>query len=167
MLEPSIAIICWDFTPPELPGQRRSVCVAHLFPTRNSLKNALGKVDYHINDHNALSGSYCLRQRHHRGAWTSSRSSAQFRTKVHSRAQTRCRPLGLGRPVPLGPTSSAPGYDALPSSDSARTSLTFPYKINTGISQSFAERNSGRPLSQRPLLAVGCLPQLSENCRAR
>src|SRR5467141_3007811 len=28
------------------------------YPNENSSKNAIGKVDYHINDHNALSGSY-------------------------------------------------------------------------------------------------------------
>ncbi|HYL84319.1 MAG TPA: TonB-dependent receptor [Candidatus Angelobacter sp.] len=56
------------------------------FPNVNSSKNALGKVDYHINDHNALSGSYFFGNDTIVGM-DFFELLAQFRTKVHSRAQ--------------------------------------------------------------------------------
>ncbi len=56
------------------------------FPNTNSSKNALGKVDYHISDRNALSGSYFF------GNDTLLAEDApellpEFRTNIHSRAQ--------------------------------------------------------------------------------
>jgi hypothetical protein len=56
------------------------------FPDSDSSKNALGKVDYHLNDHHSLSGSYFF------GNDTISAEDApellpQYGTNIHSRAQ--------------------------------------------------------------------------------
>jgi hypothetical protein len=56
------------------------------FPNVNSSKNAIGKVDYHISDHNTLSGSYFFGNDTIVGM-DFFELLAQFRTKVHSRAQ--------------------------------------------------------------------------------
>jgi Carboxypeptidase regulatory-like domain/TonB dependent receptor len=68
------------------PNSSQSKGVALTFPNVNSSKNTLGKVDYHINDHNALSGSYFFGNDTIVGM-DSTELLAQFRTKVHSRAQ--------------------------------------------------------------------------------
>ncbi|HXY26355.1 MAG TPA: TonB-dependent receptor [Candidatus Acidoferrum sp.] len=68
------------------PNSSQGKGVALTFPNTNSSKNALGKVDYHINDHNALSGSYFFGNDTIVGM-DSNELLAQFRTKVHSRAQ--------------------------------------------------------------------------------
>jgi Carboxypeptidase regulatory-like domain/TonB dependent receptor len=57
------------------------------YPNVNSSKNALGKVDYHISDHNALSGSYFFGNDTITGM-DFNELLAQFRTRVHSRAQS-------------------------------------------------------------------------------
>jgi len=69
------------------PNSSQGKGVALTFPNTNSSKNALGKMDYHVNDHNALSGSYFFGNDTIVGM-DSNELSAQFRTKVHSRAQT-------------------------------------------------------------------------------
>jgi len=59
------------------------------FPTyqnTNSSKNALGKIDYHMNDHHSLSGSYFFGNDALIGEDTPY-TSADFLTHVHSRAQ--------------------------------------------------------------------------------
>jgi hypothetical protein len=101
------------------------------YPNENSSKNAIGKVDYHINDHNALSGSYFFGNDTIVGM-DFFELLAQFRTKVHSRAQT-----------------VAGHWAWTPSSNWANEfrggfthyllqiipdDTTFPYKIDTGIS---------------------------------
>jgi len=68
------------------PNSSQGKAVALTYPNVNSSKNALGKVDYHINDHNALSGSYFFGNDTIVGM-DSNELLAQFRTKVHSRAQ--------------------------------------------------------------------------------
>jgi len=68
------------------PNNSQSKAVALTFPNVNSSKNAIGKVDYHINDHNALSGSYFFGNDTIVGM-DSNELNAQFRTEVHSRAQ--------------------------------------------------------------------------------
>ncbi|HET7209662.1 MAG TPA: TonB-dependent receptor [Terriglobales bacterium] len=68
------------------PNASQGKGVALTFPNANSSKNALGKVDYHINDHNALSGSYFFGNDTIIGM-DSNELLPQFRTKVHSRAQ--------------------------------------------------------------------------------
>jgi hypothetical protein len=68
------------------PNSSQGKGVALTFPNTNSSKNALGKVDYHISDHNALSGSYFFGNDTIVGM-DSTELLAQFRTKVHSRAQ--------------------------------------------------------------------------------
>ena len=68
------------------PNASQGKSVALTFPNTNSSKNALGKVDYHISDHNALSGSYFFGNDTIVGM-DSNELLAQFRTKVHSRAQ--------------------------------------------------------------------------------
>jgi len=69
------------------PNSSQGKGVALNFPNENSSKNTLGKVDYHINDRNALSGSYFFGNDTIIGM-DSNELLAQFRTKVHSRAQT-------------------------------------------------------------------------------
>ena len=113
------------------PNTGQGTFVNLTFPNENSSKNAIGKVDYHINDHNALSGSYFFGNDTIVGM-DFFEVLAQFRTKVHSRAQT-----------------VAAHWAWTPSSTWAnefRGGLThyvlqilpndigFPYKINTGIS---------------------------------
>ena len=69
------------------PNASQGKGVSLNFPNVNSSKNVLGKVDYHINDHNALSGSYFFGNDTIVGM-DSNELLAQFRTNVHSRAQT-------------------------------------------------------------------------------
>jgi len=68
------------------PNSSQGKAVALTYPNTNSSKNALGKVDYHINDHHALSGSYFFGNDTIVGM-DSTELLAQFRTNVHSRAQ--------------------------------------------------------------------------------
>ncbi len=68
------------------PNNSQGKGVALNFPNENSSKNALGKVDYHINDHHALSGSYFFGNDTIVGM-DFNELLPQFRTKVHSRAQ--------------------------------------------------------------------------------
>lgn len=56
------------------------------YPNENSSKNAVGKVDYHLNDKNILSGSYFFGNDTIVGM-DFFELLAQFRTRVHSRAQ--------------------------------------------------------------------------------
>src|SRR5258705_6832159 len=113
------------------PNAGQGTFVSLNFPNENSSKNAIGKVDYHINDHNALSGSYFFGNDTIVGM-DFFELLAQFRTRVHSRAQ------------------SASGHWAWTPSSTWANELrggfthyvlqiipddtTFPYKIDTGIS---------------------------------
>ncbi len=113
------------------PNASQGTFVSLNFPNENSSKNAIGKVDYHINDHNALSGSYFFGNDTIVGM-DFFELLAQFRTKVHSRAQTLA---GHWAWTPSSTWANAfrGGFtqyllQILPDD------LTFPYKINTGIS---------------------------------
>jgi len=68
------------------PNADQGTFVALNYPNVNSSKNAIGKVDYHLNDHNALSGSYFFGNDTIIGM-DFFELLPQFRTKVHSRAQ--------------------------------------------------------------------------------
>jgi hypothetical protein len=68
------------------PNAGQGTFVPLNYPNVNSSKNAIGKVDYHINDHNALSGSYFFGNDTIVGM-DFFELLPQFRTKVHSRAQ--------------------------------------------------------------------------------
>jgi hypothetical protein len=68
------------------PNSSQGKHVTLNFPNVNSSKNALGKVDYHISDHNSLSGSYFFGNDTIIGM-DFNELLAQFRTRVHSRAQ--------------------------------------------------------------------------------
>src|SRR5215471_12697410 len=46
------------YTPANAANTGQGTFVSLNYPNVNSSKNALGKVDYHVSDHNALSGSY-------------------------------------------------------------------------------------------------------------
>ncbi|HEX2663080.1 MAG TPA: TonB-dependent receptor [Candidatus Acidoferrum sp.] len=81
-VNPLSAYLLGFYTPNSSPGKG----VALTFPNTNSSKNALGKVDYHLSDRNALSGSYFFGNDTIVGM-DSNELLAQFRTKVHSRAQ--------------------------------------------------------------------------------
>src|SRR5580693_6584416 len=69
------------------PNASQGTFVTLNFPNENSSKNAIGKVDYHMNDHNSLNGSYFFGNDTIVGM-DFFELLAQFRTKVHSRAQT-------------------------------------------------------------------------------
>jgi hypothetical protein len=56
-------------------------------PNENSSKNAVGKVDYHLSDHNSLNGSYFFGNDTIVGMDFPQEVLPQFRTSVHSRAQ--------------------------------------------------------------------------------
>ncbi|OLB25560.1 MAG: hypothetical protein AUH13_30535 [Acidobacteria bacterium 13_2_20CM_58_27] len=68
------------------PNASQGSFVSLNYPNVNSSKNALGKVDYHISDHNALSGSYFFGNDTIIGM-DFNELLPQFRTRVHSRAQ--------------------------------------------------------------------------------
>jgi hypothetical protein len=126
-VNPLSAYLLGFYTPNS--GQGSFVNLA--FPNENSSKNALGKVDYHINDHNALSGSYFFGNDTIVGM-DFFEVLAQFRTKVHSRAQTVAGHWAW-TPSSTWANEFRGGYthyllQILPDD------LTFPYKINTGIS---------------------------------
>jgi hypothetical protein len=113
------------------PNSGQGSFVNLTFPNENSSKNALGKADYHINDHNALSGSYFFGNDTIVGM-DFFEVLAQFRTKVHSRAQTVAGHWAW-TPSSTWANELRAGFthyllQILPND------LTFPYKINTGIS---------------------------------
>jgi len=68
------------------PNTGQGTFVSLNYPNVNSSKNAIGKVDYHISDHHALSGSYFFGNDTIVGM-DFFELLPQFRTKVHSRAQ--------------------------------------------------------------------------------
>jgi hypothetical protein len=68
------------------PNASQGSLVSLNYPNVNSSKNVLGKVDYHISDHNTLSGSYFFGNDTIIGMDFNELLS-QFRTRVHSRAQ--------------------------------------------------------------------------------
>jgi hypothetical protein len=68
------------------PNTSASKSVQSGFPNTNSSKNALGKVDYHLNDRNSLSGSYFFGNDTLLAEDAPELQSA-FQTNVHSRAQ--------------------------------------------------------------------------------
>ncbi len=115
------------YTPNSGQGSFKSLT----FPNENSSKNAIGKVDYHVNDHNALSGSYFFGNDTIVGM-DFFEVLAQFRTKVHSRAQTVAGHWAW-TPSSTWANELRAGFthyllQILPDD------LTFAYKINTGIS---------------------------------
>src|SRR5580692_9087241 len=113
------------------PNASQGKSVELNFPNVNSSKNALGKVDYHLNDHNALSGSYFFGNDTIVGM-DSNELLAQFRTNVHSRAQTVAAHWAW-TPSSSWANELRGGFthyvlQILPDD------ITFPYKIDTGIS---------------------------------
>ncbi len=101
------------------------------FPNENSSKNAIGKVDYHPSDRNSLSGSYFFGNDTIIGM-DSNELLAQFRTKVHSRAQTVAGHWAW-TPNSTWANEFRGGFthytlQILPGD------LSFPYVIDTGIS---------------------------------
>jgi len=113
------------------PNAGQGTFVNLTFPNENSSKNAIGKIDYHINDHNALSGSYFFGNDTIVGM-DFFELLAQFRTKVHSRAQTVAGHWAW-TPSSTWANEFRGGFthyvlQILPDD------LTFPYKINTGLS---------------------------------
>jgi outer membrane receptor protein involved in Fe transport len=115
------------YTPNSGPG----TFVTLSFPNQNSSKNAIGKVDYHPNDHNSLSGSYFFGNDTIIGM-DSNELLAQFRTSVHSRAQTAAGHWAW--------TPSSTWANELRGGLTHYTlqiipgDISFPYTINTGIS---------------------------------
>src|SRR5216683_242157 len=112
------------------PNNSQGKGVALNFPNENSSKNALGKVDYHINDHHALSGSYFFGNDTIVGM-DFNELLPQFRTKVHSRAQAVSARWAWSPSSALA-NELRGGFthyllQILPDD------LNFAYKINTGI----------------------------------
>jgi len=101
------------------------------FPNDDSSKNALGKVDYHINNHHTLSGSYFFGNDTIIGM-DFFELLAQFRTQVHSRAQAVSGhwawtpSSSLANELRVGFTHYV--LDIIPAD------VGFPYKIDTGLS---------------------------------
>jgi hypothetical protein len=113
------------------PNAGQGTFVPLNYPNVNSSKNAIGKVDYHINDHNALSGSYFFGNDTIVGM-DFFELLPQFRTKVHSRAQDVSAHWAW-TPSSTWANELRGGYthyvlQILPDD------IGFPYKINTGIS---------------------------------
>jgi hypothetical protein len=112
------------------PNSGQGTFVNLNYPNENSSKNALGKVDYHPNDHNSLSGSYFFGNDTIVGM-DFFELLAQFRTKVHSRAQTVAGHWAW-TPSSTWANELRGGLthytlQILPSD------IGFPYKIDTGI----------------------------------
>ena len=112
------------------PNSSQGTQVALNFPNQNSSKNAIGKVDYHLNDHNSLSGSYFFGNDTIIGM-DSNELLAQFRTAVHSRAQTVAAHWAW-TPSSTWANEVRGGFthyvlQIIPSD------ITFPYKIDTGL----------------------------------
>ena len=113
------------------PNSSQGTGVALHFPNVNSSKNAIGKVDYHLNDHHSLSGSYFFGNDTIVGM-DSTELLAQFRTNVHSRAQAASAHWAW--------TPSSTWANELRGGFTHYTlgiipdDITFPYKIDTGIS---------------------------------
>ena len=115
------------YTPNSSPG----TVVTLSYPNVNTSKNALGKVDYHISDHNTLSGSYFFGNDTIIGM-DFNELLAQFRTRVHSRAQAVSGHWAW-TPSSTWANEFRGGFthytlQILPND------LNFPYTINTGIS---------------------------------
>src|SRR3984893_5206772 len=113
------------------PNDTQGTFVSLNYPNENSSKNALGKVDYHINDHNALTGSYFFGNDTIVGM-DFFELLPQFRTKVHSRAQDVSAHWAW-TPTSTWANELRGGYthyvlQILPAD------IGFPYKINTGLS---------------------------------
>lgn len=81
-VNPLSAYLLGFYTPNSSPGTG----VTLNFPNENSSKNALGKVDYHPNEHNTIGGSYFFGNDTIVGM-DFNELLPQFRTDVHSRAQ--------------------------------------------------------------------------------
>jgi hypothetical protein len=113
------------------PNSSQGTAVALNFPNQNTSKNAIGKVDYHPNDHNSLSGSYFFGNDTIIGM-DSTELLARFRTRVHSRAQTVAAHWAW-TPSSTWANELRGGFthyvlQIIPSD------TTFPYKIVTGLS---------------------------------
>jgi hypothetical protein len=113
------------------PNNTQTKFVSLNFPNVDSSKNALGKVDYHINNHHTLSGSYFFGNDTIIGM-DFFELLAQFRTKVHSRAQDVSGHWAW-TPSSTWANELRGGFthyvlDIIPSDTS------FAYKITTGIS---------------------------------
>jgi carboxypeptidase family protein/TonB-dependent receptor-like protein len=112
------------------PNAAQGTTVALNFPNANTSKNAIGKVDYHISNHNALSGSYFFGNDTIIGM-DATELLAQFRTQVHSRAQTAAAHWAW-TPSSTWANELRGGFthyvlQIVPAD------VSFPYKINTGI----------------------------------
>ena len=113
------------------PNSSQGTAVTLNFPNQNTSKNAIGKMDYHPNDRNSLSGSYFFGNDTIIGM-DSTELLAQFRTSVHSRAQTVAAHWAW-TPSSTWVNEVRGGFthyvlQIIPSD------TTFPYKIDTGLS---------------------------------
>jgi hypothetical protein len=112
------------------PNNSQGSFVPLNYPNENSSKNAIGKIDYHINDKNSVSGSYFFGNDTIVGM-DFFELLPQFRTKVHSRAQD-VSARWAWTPTSAWANELRGGYNhyvlqILPDD------LSFPYKINTGL----------------------------------
>jgi hypothetical protein len=113
------------------PNAGQGTFVNLTFPNVNTSKNALGKMDYHINDHNALSGSYFFGNDTIIGM-DFFELLPQFRTKVHSRAQTVAGHWAW-TPSSIWANEFRGGFTHY-TLQIIPDDTTFSYTINTGIS---------------------------------
>jgi hypothetical protein len=113
------------------PNNSQVTGVTLNFPNVNSSKNTLGKVDYHVNDRNSLSGSYFFGNDTILGM-DSNELLAQFRTNVHSRAQAASAHWAW-TPSSSWANELRGGFTHY-SLQIVPDDITFPYKITTGIS---------------------------------
>jgi Carboxypeptidase regulatory-like domain/TonB dependent receptor-like, beta-barrel len=112
------------------PNSSQSKTVESGFPNTDSSKNVLGKVDYHISDHHAISGSYFF------GNDTLLAEDApellpEYRTNVHSRAQAAAGHWAW-TPNPRWVNEVRVGYtryvlDIIPDN------VNIQYQLNTGV----------------------------------
>jgi Carboxypeptidase regulatory-like domain/TonB dependent receptor-like, beta-barrel len=113
------------------PNSSQSPNITLNYPNVNSSKNVLGKVDYHINDHHALSGSYFFGNDTIVGM-DFNELLPQFETKVHSRAQALSAHWAW-TPSSTWANEFRGGFTHY-TLQIIPNDLNFAYKINTGVS---------------------------------
>jgi hypothetical protein len=113
------------------PNTSQSKTVGSGFPNVNTSRNALGKVDYHLNDRHSISGSYFFGNDGLLGMDAPNEMRPEFRTSVHSRAQAAAGHWAW-TPTPQWVNELRFGYTRYTLSIIPDNASTV-YNINTGV----------------------------------
>jgi hypothetical protein len=113
------------------PNTSQSKTVGSGFPNVNTSRNALGKIDYHLNDRHSISGSYFFGNDGLLGMDAPNEMRPEFRTSVHSRAQAAAGHWAW-TPTPQWVNELRFGYTRYTLSIIPDNASTV-YNINTGV----------------------------------